>query len=89
LQREADSGRSHGLQHTLVLITDTSAPTEGEPTTAERFHQLEDRLDSQATAIDGLRAQFAEHERFVSERFQALEELLKRVLAGMGGNGRN
>ena len=41
-----------------------------------------------ATAIDGLRAQFAEHERVMSERFQRLEGLLGRLLA-MGGNGSN
>ena len=69
-------------------MIDRSTITEGDPTTTERLHQLqlEHRLDEQATAIDGLRAQFAEHERVMSERFQRLEGLLGRLLA-MGGNG--
>ena len=89
-QLKANSDKSHRIQHILVLVTDRSTLTEREPTTIEQLRQLqlqlERRLDDQATAIDGLRAQFADHEKVISGRFQTLEGLLERVLA-MGGNG--
>ena len=87
LQRVADADGSHGLQHTLVLVTNPSTSTEGRLTTTERFDRLEGKLNEQANASDELRTRFAEHERVMSERFQRLEELLERVLA-MGGTWR-
>lgn len=50
---------------------------EEEPTTTERLYRLEGRLDKQATAINGLCAQFVEHERIMSERFQTLKVLAR------------
>lgn len=45
------------------------------------------RLDQLEGKLDRLCAQFTKHESVVSERFQSLEELLKCMLAGAGGNG--
>ena len=57
------------------------SPRSREPTTAERFRQLEGILDDQVTGINRLCGRFAEQERVMSGRFQKLE--------AMGGDGRS
>ena len=77
LQRVPEPMDSHGVLHTLILVT---GPLE--LTVEEGGNQVEEH----GRAIRDLRAQLAAHERVVSDRFQKMEDLLERLLAQNGPN---
>lgn len=76
LQRAPEPKGSHGVLHTLVLVTNLLGSSQAESTVEEGGNQVQE----QAKTIRDLRAQLAEHETVMSDRLQRVENLLERLL---------
>ena len=67
--------------------THSSAAPQTESTIGVQLDGVEVKLAEHAVVLESLHARFEEHKMVMSERFQALEDLLKRALVTQAENG--